>query len=424
MNNWQERIKEVKQIAVGDIIANPQNAKLHPSKQKNAVRQSLETIGKAGVLMAYYSERNGGKLTLWDGHARQGLNPQEIWHVAITDLNDREADQMLLTYAPLLAMAEWDKQLTEQLLNLNDDLTGELMELASDIGDAAGVKYNVSDDAVEPEIDRAAELQSIWGTAHGQIWIFPSANWQGEHRIICGDNSKIETIAAVMQSDKATCVFTDPPYNSAIDHKNKALNRTRGGKRATRPILDDNLSADEWFEKLSATFKIVFANCLADDFTLFATAAPNLFGAATEKILSSAGFTVRHEIVWAKNAPVFSMGRVDYDYQHERIYMAYGKTHKRPMRGEHRKSVWFVDRPVVSKEHPTMKPVALYINAYLNHADKNDITFEPYSGSGTAIIASEKVGMYCRAVEIEPCYVAVALQRYQDTFGITPVLAT
>ena len=136
---WRERVQKFERIRVGDILANDRNAKNHPKKQNDAVSQSLDTIGKAGTLMAYYSARNGGNLTLWDGHARQGLNQNEIWWVAITDLTDAEADQMLLTYDPIAAMAEWDKELLSQLLDANDTLGGDLAALADNIAAGSGL---------------------------------------------------------------------------------------------------------------------------------------------------------------------------------------------------------------------------------------------------------------------------------------------
>jgi site-specific DNA-methyltransferase (adenine-specific) len=116
--------------------------------------------------------------------------------------------------------------------------------------------------------------------------------------------------------------------------------------------------------------------------------------------------------MWYKNAPTFSLGRLDYDYQHEPILLTWGKKHKRPMNGIHKTSVWKIDKPRASKEHPTMKPVELYENAYLNNSEKNDIAFEPFCGSGTALIASEKTGRKCRAIEIDPHYCDVSAKRY------------
>lgn len=150
---WRERVQKFERIRVGDILANDRNAKNHPKKQNDAVSQSLDTIGKAGTLMAYYSARNGGNLTLWDGHARQGLNQNEIWWVAITDLTDAEADQMLLTYDPIAAMAEWDKELLSQLLDANDTLSGDLAALADNIAAGSGLFGDTDYSKKNNEID-------------------------------------------------------------------------------------------------------------------------------------------------------------------------------------------------------------------------------------------------------------------------------
>lgn len=150
---WRERVQKFERIRVGDILANDRNAKNHPKKQNDAVSQSLDAIGKAGTLMAYYSARNGGNLTLWDGHARQGLNQNEIWWVAITDLTDAEADQMLLTYDPIAAMAEWDKELLSQLLDANDTLGGDLAALADNIAAGSGLFGDTDYSKKNNEID-------------------------------------------------------------------------------------------------------------------------------------------------------------------------------------------------------------------------------------------------------------------------------
>lgn len=119
----------------------------------------------------------------------------------------------------------------------------------------------------------------------------------------------------------------------------------------------------------------------------------------------------RHVLIWKKNAPTFSMGRLDYDYQHEPILLTWGKRHKRPMRGKHRTSVWEIDKPRKSAEHPTMKPVELYANAYLNNSDDGDAVADIYAGSGTAFVAAEQLNRRTFGMEISPGYVAVILER-------------
>ena len=113
---WRDRILEVKEMRAGDVLRNPRNPKSHPATQKRALEGILGEVGKADVLLAYYSARAGGKLTLFDGDARDSLNPDETWHIAITDLTDEEADKMLLVLDPLAAMAEMDGAAVNVLL--------------------------------------------------------------------------------------------------------------------------------------------------------------------------------------------------------------------------------------------------------------------------------------------------------------------
>lgn len=139
-------------------------------------------------------------------------------------------------------------------------------------------------------------------------------------------------------------------------------------------------------------------------------------------MMQEACLRARHILIWKKNSPTFSMGRLDYDYQHEPILLTWGKKHKRPMAGQFRSSVWEVAKPRESKLHPTMKPVELYVNAYMNNSDAGDVSYEPYGGSGTAIIASEQTGRVCRAMEIDPGFAAVIIQRWFDATGVAPEL--
>jgi DNA modification methylase len=116
------------------------------------------------------------------------------------------------------------------------------------------------------------------------------------------------------------------------------------------------------------------------------------------------------------------MGRLDYEYQHEPILFTWTKTHKRFKAGPFQTSVWSVDKPRASPDHPTMKPVELPVNAILNHTEIGDIVYEPFSGSGTDIVACEQTQRRCRAIEISPGYVAVAIERWHMMTGKEPKL--
>ena len=308
----------------------------------------------------------------------------------------------------LLASAGMDAELLEQM---NRDAIA-LREMLS-ASDAA----NASDADAEPQMDKADELRKKWGVQRGQAWQL------GEHRLMCGDSTSAGDVARLMKGEKASLVFTDPPYGVAIGAKNRLLNSVQKAGRNLADIEDDSLSPDDLKTKLLPAFQNIKRFVMSDDCTVFVTAPQGgELSMMMMMMMREAGLPVRHVLIWKKNAPTFSMGRLDYDYQHEPILMTWGKRHKRPMQGKHKTSVWEIDKPRASAEHPTMKPVELVVNALANNSDAGDAAFDAYSGSGTTIIACEQLRRKCRAMEIAPEYVAVALQRWADATGKAPAL--
>lgn len=244
----------------------------------------------------------------------------------------------------------------------------------------------------------------------------------GDHRLLCGDSSDKDNIARVMQSDFASCIFTDPPYGVSIGKKNVMLNSFQKAGSNLTDIVDDDLTPEELEKKLLPVFDLLKKSVMAEDCTLFVTAPQGgELGMMMMMMMQKSCLPVRHVLIWKKNCPTFSMGRLDYDYAHEPILLTWGKKHKRPMLGIHKTSVWEVDKPRANKEHPTMKPVELYTNAYLNNSDNGDIVFDPYCGSGTCIIAAEQTGRKGRGIEISPNYCDVILNRWSEFTGKDPV---
>lgn len=271
-----------------------------------------------------------------------------------------------------------------------------------------GADDNIEPQDAEPQIDRAEELRAKWGVELGQMWQL------GEHRIICGDCTDRAVVELVMKGEKADCVFTDPPYGVAIGDKNKLLNSFQKAGRNLENIAGDLMGKDELFDMLVKSFTIT-REFMQDHATIYVT-SPQGGELGMMMMMMVSGLPVRHVLTWVKNAPTFSMGRLDYDYKHEPIFYTWKKSHKFYGNGKLKNSVWEIDKPRASKEHPTMKPVELYENGYLNSSQENDIIYEPFSGSGTAIIACQNLGRKCRAVEISPAYVAVAIERFSQAF--------
>ena len=419
-------MNEVVNRFIYELKPHPRNYNKHSDRQVDDLALSLKRFGQRKPIVTWRD-------MIVAGHGLTMAAQMAGWTTILTMPIPDEWDE-----ATVLAYLAADNELARQadpdlaqLAAIAKELEGideELAKLAAGGDDALKVLMATIEDEkpngdAEPQIDKAEELRVKWGVEIGQMWRLPSRDGKGEHRLICGDSTAEAIVKRVMGGGKASIVFTDPPYGVAIGAKNRMLNSFQPSGRNLTDIEDDEMSPEDLKVRLLPAFDLIRTIVMAEDCTIFMTAPQNGdLSMMMMMMMKEAKLPIRHVLIWKKNAPTFSMGRLDYDYQHEPILLTWGKRHKRPMNGQHKTSVWEIDKPRASAEHPTMKPPELYVNAYLNNSDIGDIAFEPYDGSGTALIASENTGRFCRAIEISPAYVAVALQRYLDAFGITPEL--
>lgn len=406
----------LRKVLVADLADAPWNHRTHPQSQQEALDGAIDELGFYSYPDVY--EAPGGILVLIDGHLRKSrilarYGPDAEIEVNVTDFDEAEAKKANLTKDPLAAMAETNAANLDQLLRECQTGSEALAKMLSDIASGAGCEWAkqvevVEDEVPEPPVDPV--------TNPGDLWLL------GEHRLLCGDSTQAEDVCRVLDGEKASCIFTDPPYGVSIAAKNRTLNKEAGGK-GVRPsrnesnITDDDLSPEELEQRLLPAFVNVRELMMADDCALFVCSPQGGSLGMMMMMMQNAGLRARHVLIWVKNQPTFSMGRLDYDYQHEPILLTWLKRHKRPMKGEHRTTVWRINRPRSSSEHPTMKPVELYANAYLNNSDPGDTVADPYAGSGTAFIAAEQLGRRCFGIEISPVYCDVIVKRWEKLTG-------
>lgn len=236
----------------------------------------------------------------------------------------------------------------------------------------------------------------------------------GEHRLLCGDALLKNDVDMLLNNKKINICITDPPYGVSYANKNKYLNAISRGNRIQVEIENDHISEKEIMKLWCAVFTIIKDNL--DKVNSYYVFGPQIQGMMMMMMMmQKAGLPYRHVIIWVKNNHV--LGRCDYNYKHEPILYGWTNTHKFYGKGEFKTSVWPVDKPHKSDLHPTMKPIRLIENALLNSSEKGNICYDPFGGSGSTLIACEKLNRKCRMMEIDPTYCDVIVKRWEGYTG-------
>lgn len=241
--------------------------------------------------------------------------------------------------------------------------------------------------------------------------------WQlGKHRLMCGDSTDAEQVKFLMGGQVANMVFTDPPYGVSIGDKNANLNSVQKSERCTENIKNDTLPPDRLYPLLVKAMTNCRESC-ADDATYFVTSPQGGELGMMMMMMKDAGLPVRHILIWEKNSATFSLGRLDYDYQHEPIFYTWAKKHKNYRKGEFRTTIWKYDKPRKCGLHPTMKPVELVANCMKDGTVEGDSVLDVFGGSGTTLIAAEQLNRNAFLMEIDPHYCDVIIARWEKLTG-------
>ncbi len=404
----RDRIKELRRVKASELVPHPENWREHPPAQRDALLGAITEIGYADALLA--RELPDGRLQVIDGHCRRDLTPDQEVPVLVLDLDEAEARKLLVTLDPLAAMAEANQDALGRLLHdVQTDSEG-LQTMLDDLAKQEGIDL-FADGAEElqdpgPQIDRAAELQKQWGTELGQLWEIPGK--AGVHRLLCGDSTKREDVERVMGGLVLDAILTDPPYGVAYI----------GKTRDALTIENDSLT-EEQLQALWAGALLAWLPQMKDGGAFYATVPAGSLHLVFAKEMLRLG-VLRQCLVWNKDSMV--LGHSDYHYKHEPVLYGWkpGGAHYF-VDDRTRTTVLDYKRPKASREHPTMKPVALWCELLANSTQREGQVGDPFLGSGTTMVAAENLGRVCMGIEIEPKYVAVSLERLED-MGLTPRL--
>jgi site-specific DNA-methyltransferase (adenine-specific) len=356
-----------------------------------------------------------GKLLVFAGNLRTTAAKALKWQVidAVLYIPENDEDKETIKRRSILdngAFGSWDY---DMLANEWDDLP------LSDWGVPAWDTENLESVSAPKEVEEDDFDES---KDHIEVRCKKGDVWQlGDHRLMCGDSVSLDDVKKLMGGAEADMIFTDPPYNVAIGDKNKALNAMAPCERIERNLEGDTFGSDE--ECGQKLWKPAFSamRCVAKDKCAIYVTMPQggTHMMMMMMMMHEAGWQVKHELIWLKNSPTFSMGRLDYDYQHEPICFGWNKGHKKIGGGQYTKSVWTIDKPKKCDLHPTMKPIELVANAIQNSSEEGDVILDAFGGSGTTLIASEQTGRKAYLMEYDEQYCDVIIARWEKFTGKT-----
>ncbi len=392
--------------SIEGLHEDPRNARLHPQRNLDDIRRSLFAFHQQTPIVAL----KDGTVIKGNGTLRVAL--ASGWEkIACITFDGTAEDALAYGIADNRTgeSSEWDdEKLADLLTGIDGDVRintgfdeteiGELLHGLGRLGTPEGDGKTGADDVPDPPDTPIAKP--------GDVWVM------GDHRVVCGDALLVDPFDE--GEAPARMCFTDPPYNVALgETKNpQGLKASRTGGRD--PIANDKMSSADWRIFCSRMAEMIGRLCSG---SIYLCHAPGPQG----RIVAQAFDQALHwsgTIVWAKDTLVF--GRSVYQRRYEPIWFGWKKDPDRHFVDDRTLTdVWEFPRPRSSPLHPTMKPVALVEQAILHSSQPRDLVFDPFAGSGTTVIACERLGRRCRTAELEPRYVDVVVKRWEEYTGRT-----
>jgi len=374
----------------------------NPRKNDEQVERMVAAIREFGFRIPVVAKSDG---TVVDGHLRlkaaRKLGLTEVPVALADELTDAQVKAFRLLANRSANWAAWD----EDLLTLELE---ELQAMAFDISLTGFDVAEIDSLLAKPTTDGLTDPDEVPETPAepvskpGAVWIL------GRHRLMCGDSTSADDVDRLLAGVRPHLMVTDPPYGVEYDPawRNEALSGQKT-KRTGMVLNDDRADWREAWALFPGDVAYVWHGAL--------------HAATVAESLVACGFDIRSQIIWAKERLVLSRGH--YHWMHEPCWYAVkGKAH---WSGD-RKQVTIWNIPSKGQDadtiHGTQKPVECMKRPMENNSSPGQAVYEPFSGSGTSIIAAEITGRACLAMELNPAYVDVAVKRWEDFTGEKAVL--
>jgi len=397
-------------VELGSLVPDPRNARRHSARNLGLIRDALREVGaarsvvvdehgtvlagnatvqaarEAGLTRVRVVEADGSELV---AVRRAGLSPEQKRRLTLLDNRAGE-------------LAEWDTEVLASLAE-DTDLSGlwEPDELADLLASEEAPPLLGDPDAIPEPPEEPV-------THPGDLWLL------GNHRLLCGDATKGEDVARLMQGERAVLMATDPPY--LVNYRGGNHPQSWHNKQETKDKHWDDYAEGDGAAFYAAYLRAALAEALVPAPALYqwyATARHSLVEAAWRE----AGLLPHQQLVWAKARAVLT--RSHFMWQHEPCL--YGWVQGKPPARRppaNATTVWHVDQKgEQAGVHPTQKPVELFARPIAYHTLPGELIYEPFAGSGTALAAAEQAGRRCFALELAPAYCDVVVARWEGLTG-------
>ena len=406
------------QRSIADLIPDPNNARVHEPRQINLLAKSIQAFGfNLPVLVDADNHVLAGHGRLLACHK---LGILEVPTISLAHLTPVQAKAFMLADNRLTEIAKWDEhllatQLKElSIVNLDFDLEATGFTIG-EIDLRIEALDHVEDDLAD-ELPPVIEGPAV--TQLGDLWLL------GEHRLYCGNAQEAQSFELLMNAQSAGMVITEPPYNVKVQGHVGGKGKIKHQEFA---MASGEMSSVEFTQFLKTTFDLLATHSLRGSVhTIFMDwrHLPEIIEAG-QAVYSA----LLNMCVWVKNQA--GMGSL-YRSQHELalIYKNGTTSHQNNVQlgrfGRYRTNVWNYGGIQTMRHgeegdllamHPTVKPTQMIADAILDCSKRNDIILDPFLGSGTTLLACERVGRRCYGMELAPSYVDTAIRRWQMMTG-------
>ena len=392
-------------VKIADIKLDGKNPNKMDAEMEKRLLGSMEEFGNTQPIVI---DKN--TMTLADGEHRllvyKNAGKTEIPAILIDFKSD--AHRRVFRQAANKIRGSHDPMMdAQEYLALLEAGQKELLKMATGMSYAEVQKHLRRMDLLNKEedfdIDESLKSIDVPIIKPGETWTL------GEHRLLCGDSLVEENVALLLGGNKAQASFTDPPYNVNYDQDKSPQGKPEGSKGK---IANDNLNPEE-YKKFTETYcRQLLDNTEGGIYICMSCRELDILTSSFRLMGGHHSAT----IVWNKSS--FVMGRRDYHSKYEPILYGWKEGNHRFWCGDRTQSdVWDVDKPNKNDLHPTMKPIELMTQALQNSTKEGDLVLDIFGGSGSTLIACEKIGRRCRIIEIDPRYCEVIIKRWEQFTG-------